>query len=285
MNSANYVDQMIVDGKAAKKDLMQLSWDAAKACVGWSYVFGARGQLCTPANRRARYSEDHPTIKSKCKNFDGSGSCNGCQWYPGGQRTRFFDCRGYTYWVLLQVYGWKLMGTGATSQWNTEDNWTAKGTIDTVPEDMLVCLFVKKGNKMEHTGFGYKGQTLECSNGVQYFSTRNKKWTHWGLPKCVSNAAPQPEPSPEPTPAPEPAPTPAPEPKYHPTLRKGDKGVYVVEMQEDLIKAGEKLPKYGVDGDFGNETLAALTAFQRSHPPLVVDGICGPKTWAELDKV
>lgn len=285
MNSANYVDQMIVDGKAAGKDLMQLSWDAAKACVGWSYVFGARGQLCTPANRRARYSEDHPTIKSKCKNFNGDGSCNGCQWYPGGQRTRFFDCRGYTYWILLQVYGWKLMGTGATSQWNTEDNWTAKGTIDTVPEDMLVCLFVKKGSKMEHTGFGYKGQTLECSNGVQFFSTRNKKWTHWGLPACIEGAIPEPEPAPQPEPAPAPAPTPAPEPKYHPTLRKGDKGVYVVEMQEDLIKAGEKLPRYGVDGDFGNETLAALKAFQKSHPPLVVDGICGPKTWAELDKV
>ena len=175
------------------------------------------------------------------------------------------------------------MGTGATSQWNTEDNWTAKGTIDTVPEDMLVCLFVKKGSKMEHTGFGYKGETLECSNGVQFFSTRNKKWTHWGLAKCISDVIPQPTPKPEPAPAP--APTPAPEPKYHPTLRKGDKGVYVVEMQEDLIKAGEKLPRYGVDGDFGNETLAALKAFQKSHPPLVVDGICGPKTWAELDKV
>lgn len=278
MNSANFVDSLIANGKAGGQDLMALAWDAAMACVGWAYVFGARGQYCTPANRRARYSEDHPTIKTKCQNFDGGGSCSGCKWYPDGQRTRFFDCRGYTYWILLQVYGWKLMGTGATSQWNTADNWKAKGEIATIPEDTLVCLFVKKGNKMEHTGFGYKGQTLECSSGVQYFAKRNKKWTHWGIPACIDGAKPEPAPTPEPTPGP------APEPKYHPTLRKGDKGVYVVEMQEDLLKAGEKLPRYGVDGDFGNETLAAVRSFQKSHG-LVVDGICGPKTWAELDKV
>lgn len=280
MNTANYVDSLIADGKAAGKNLMELSWEAAKACTGWSYVFGARGQFCTPANRRARYREDHPTIKTKCKNFDGNGTCKGCKWFPEEQRTRFFDCRGYTYWVLKQVYGWELMGAGATSQWNDEKNWAAKGEIATVPDDILVCLFVKKGSKMEHTGFGYHDETLECSNGVQYNKTRAKKWTHWGIPVVCAEPQPEPEPTPEPTP-----PQPAPEPKYHPTLRKGDAGIYVVEMQEDLLKAGEKLPRFGADGIFGNETLAALKNFQRKHPPLVVDGICGPKTWAELDKV
>ena len=274
MNSANYVDQMIADGKAAGRDLMELAWEAARACTGWAYVFGARGQLCTPANRRARYSDAHPTIKTKCQNFNGDASCRGCKWYPDGQRTRFFDCRGYTYWILLQVYGWKLMGAGATSQWNTAENWKAKGEIGTVPEDMLVCLFVKKGSKMEHTGFGYKGQTLECSSGVQYFSKRNEKWTHWGLPACIDG---------EPAPAPEPEPTPTPEPITRRTLRKGDKGAEVRLMQQDLMKAGEKLPRYGADGDFGNETLAAVKSFQKKHG-LKVDGICGQKTWAELMK-
>ena len=273
MNSANYVDELIAAGKAAGEDLMMLAWNAAKACTGWAYVFGARGQLCTPANRRARYSDAHPTIKSKCQNFNGDGSCQGCKWYPDGQRTRFFDCRGYTYWILLQVYGWKLMGTGATSQWNNADNWKAKGEIGTIPEDTLVCLFVKKGSKMEHTGFGYKGQTLECSSGVQYFSKRNAKWTHWGIPACIDA---QPAPGPEPTPTPEPV--------MRRTLRLGDKGAEVKLMQRDLMAAGESLPKYGADGDFGKETLAAVRSFQRKHPPLVVDGICGPKTWAELEK-
>ena len=167
--------------------------------MGWAYVFGARWQYCTPQNRRDRYSSDHPTIKTACRNFNGSGSsgCKGCKWYPNEKYTRINDCRGFSYGVLKSVYGWELIGAGCTSQWNTESNWTAKGTIDTMPKDTLVCLFVKKGAKMEHTGFGLNNETVECSNGVQHFTTRNKKWTHWGLPKCVSGDVPVPPPVPE----------------------------------------------------------------------------------------
>ena len=201
MNSAEYVSKLIADQKAAGTDLQAVSWNAALACVGWAYVFGARGQYCTPANRRARYSSDHPTIKTKCKNFNGSSSegCKGCQWYPNQKYTRFFDCRGFTYWILKQVYGWELMGAGATSQWNTASNWKAKGPISTMPKDTLVCLFVQKGKTMEHTGFGLNNETVECSSGVQHSTTRNKKWTHWGLPVCVEGGVqPEPEPGPEP---------------------------------------------------------------------------------------
>ena len=196
MNSAEYVSKLIADQKAAGTDLQAVAWNAALACVGWAYVYGARGQYCTPENRRARYSDEHPTIKTKCKNFNGSSSagCTGCQWYPEEKYTRFFDCRGFTYWVLKQVYGWELMGAGATSQWNTEKNWKAKGTISTMPADTLVCLFVKKGDKMEHTGFGLNNETVECSSGVQHFTTRKAKWTHWGVPACISY---KPEPVPE----------------------------------------------------------------------------------------
>lgn len=66
-----------------------------------------------------------------------------------------------------------------------------------------------------------------------------------------------------------------------PTLRKGDKCDAVREMQQLLIKAGCKLAKYGADGDFGGETLAAVKAFQTANA-LDVDGICGPLTWAKL---
>lgn len=290
MNTASYVDELIEKVKAEELSVSEKCWQVAMACNGWAYVFGAYGEYCDPSNRRSRYNgcrdEDaKANIKAKCKNFNGRddkpAGCMGCKWFLGTEeskdhegRTRFFDCRGYIYFVLHKVCGmWGKCPAGATTMWNTASNWTAKGTIDTIPEDILVCLFVKKGSTMEHIGFGYKGQTLECSSGVQFFTKRNKKWTHWAIPTCVSEI-----PQPEPTPAPEP------EPKYHPTIRKGDVGVYVVEMQEDLVKLGEKLPIYGVDGKFGNETLAALKSFQKKHPPLVVDGICGPKTWAVLDK-
>ena len=67
----------------------------------------------------------------------------------------------------------------------------------------------------------------------------------------------------------------------HPTLRKGDKGDAVRELQHLLMERGYSLPKFGADGDFGNETLKAVKAFQKSHG-LKEDGIVGQSTWAAL---
>lgn len=267
MNSADYVQGQIDELKKSGQPLQYVAWLVALLCEGWAYVFGARGEYCTPSNRRARYSDAHPTIKSKCKNFDGNGSCSGCKWLPGGKKTRFFDCRGFTYWVLLQVFDWKLMGAGATSQWNDENNWKAKGTIDNIPKDTLVCLFVQKGKTMEHTGFGYNNETCECSNGVQHFTTRNKKWTHWAIPVCCDGSY---------TP---PAPTPGTD---RPTLRRGSKGEYVTLLQTTLINKGYDCGSCGVDGDFGKATEAAVKAFQQDNG-LNADGIVGANTWRALD--
>ena len=198
MNNADQVADLIEKLKTGGIPLAEAAWKTALACVGWPYVFGARGELCTPSNRRSRYSDAHPTIKTKCQNFDGKGTCKGCKWYPDKKRVRCYDCRGFTYWVLLQIYDWKLVGAGATSQWNTESNWSKKGKIADMPKDTLCCLFVNKGNKMEHTGFVLNNETVECSSGVQHFTTRNKKWTHWAVPVCVSgDVPPKPEPTPE----------------------------------------------------------------------------------------
>lgn len=269
MYTADFVDDYIKTLKEQGIPLSEVAWKTALACVGWAYVFGARGQYCTPANRRSRYNgtsagKDHDNIKDKCKNFDGNKSCSGCQWYPGG-RTRFFDCRGFTYWILLQVYGWKLNGSGCTSQWNDNSNWKAKGKIaDGIPENTLVCLFYQnKSNPktIEHTGFGYNGATVECSGTVYKKSTMDKKWTLWAIPKCIEGDIP---------------------PMSKPTLRKGDKGEYVTLLQTKLIQLGYDLSPYGADGKFGNKTLDAVKAFQRDNK-LDPDGICGRLTWAALD--
>jgi hypothetical protein len=222
----------------------------------------------------ASKGEEHPTIKSKCKNFDGSGSCSGCKYYPGG-KTRAFDCRGFIYWVLLQVYGWKLMGAGCTSQWNNKDNWKAKGKIsDGIPANTLVCLFYSKDNKektWEHTGFGFNNETVECSSGVQHFTSRNKKWTHWAVPACIDGQIPTPEPVPV-----------DPSGETRPTLKRGSNGEYVKELQRLLTGRGYSVGSCGIDGDFGRATEAALKEFQRDCG-LTADGICGPKTWAAFD--
>ena len=274
MNSANYVANQIAALKQKGIPYDEVAWQAALMCVGWPYVFGARGQYCTPSNRRSRYNgtsagKDKDNIKSKCRNFDGGSSagCVGCQWYPNSQFTRIFDCRGFTYWILMAVYNWELQGVGCASQWNNEKNWKAKGAIaDGIPADTLVCLFYrnpKDKNVMDHTGLAYNGETVECSGTVIYSKTINKKWEYWAVPACVGGDVPVPAPT-------------------RPTLRRGSSGEYVTWVQTKLIQLGYNLQPYGADGKFGAKTEAAVKDFQRDHD-LNSDGIVGPKTYEALD--
>lgn len=66
-----------------------------------------------------------------------------------------------------------------------------------------------------------------------------------------------------------------------PTLKKGSKGSSVRAMQTLLIGYGYTCGCCGADGDFGGGTQIAVRNFQLDNR-LVVDGICGPKTWAKL---
>ena len=66
-----------------------------------------------------------------------------------------------------------------------------------------------------------------------------------------------------------------------PELRKGSRGAAAKALQILLMGYGYDLGSFGADGDFGGKTDTALRAFQ-SAKGLVVDGICGPATWAKL---
>lgn len=66
-----------------------------------------------------------------------------------------------------------------------------------------------------------------------------------------------------------------------PTLRDGDQGTAVRILQRMLIMRGCQLPRYGCDAHYGEETKAAVKAYQTTHA-LTTDGICGPLTWASL---
>lgn len=68
---------------------------------------------------------------------------------------------------------------------------------------------------------------------------------------------------------------------YRPTLKKGDTGGYVKELQADLVALGYDIGKAGVDGDFGTATETAVKLFQAEHD-LSVDGICGDTTWKTI---
>lgn len=276
MNTAKYVDQMVTKWKQEGQSLPSIAWNAALLCVGWPYVYSSWGAECTPAERRKRYRmcPDHEAIKTKCKAFD-SGDCSGCKWFPGGERVRCFDCRGFTDKVLNWV-GIDLYGDTCGVQWNHKKNWAAQGLIATMPKDKLCCLFVRKDGKFIHTGLGLNNEVCDCGNNVQHTKSRPAKWTHWAVPAGLYEGAIQ-------TTEPEKDQGTQQSTSSRQTLRKGNKGPLVKELQGMLDKLGYNLGICGIDGDYGTATAAAVRSFQSDHR-LTVDGVCGPKTWAELEK-
>ncbi|MEJ2459572.1 MAG: peptidoglycan-binding protein, partial [Novosphingobium sp.] len=65
-------------------------------------------------------------------------------------------------------------------------------------------------------------------------------------------------------------------------LRNGSRGEPVRKVQQALIDLGFPLPRFGVDGKFGNETGTAVRSFQQAQH-IQVDGIVGPVTMGKLD--
>lgn len=261
MNTANQVEsirqQMEQEG-AARPDIIR---QVALACIGWPYVFGAWGEECTPAGRKRRVRDDHPTIRSACQVLSGKASdCSGCKWYPQDERVRMYDCRGFTRWLIQQV-GLDITGQGATSQYNTNANWVRKGRISDGMPDVVCCLFRQKGSSMEHTGMHIGGGVVvDCSVNVRNGGMSG--WTHYAIPVGLYSEEE------------------IPVTVVKPTLRKGDRGDNVQELQETLNRLGYDCGE--ADGVFGSKTKTAVEAFQKASG-LSVDGVVGRNTWAALD--
>ena len=64
-------------------------------------------------------------------------------------------------------------------------------------------------------------------------------------------------------------------------VKKGAEGDLVKLFQEALINCGIKLPEFGVDGNFGNETREGVEEFQRREG-LTIDGGIGIETSGKL---
>ena len=270
MISANEVDQMIVAWKAAGLTKPEIIDHTARACLGWPYVFGAWGELCTPSARGRRARSDHPTIKSKCQVLSGkASSCVGCPWGIG---VRMYDCRGFTRWLLQQV-GLDLEGGGATTQWGTVKNWALRGSKKDLPEGKVACLFQQNGTKMAHTGIVLPDRTvIHCSVGVQTGKFSAKSWTHFAIPAGLYSAEELGTNNERSTGA-----------FARPMLRKRSRGEEVADLQRALIQLGYDVGKTGADGIFGRKTLAAVKAFQKNNG-LKDDGIVGPLTYGKLDE-
>lgn len=271
MNSAKTVETLIAEWKHAGIDKTQLVVNDAEAKVGWPYCWGATGQYCTVANRKAKMNNsrisdgDRELIRKRCQILNGSkSSCAGCAYYPNSQTTRMYDCIGFIN-SLLDDAGIDHYGAGCTIMWSHKANWLQTGKITNIPE--MVCLVFQQepGNekKMQHIGL-YIGNNwvIHCSGTVKKQTLSSYPWTHFGVLKGLGGEIPV--------------------PTTEPTLRRGSTGPYVVECQTDLITLRYDVGPSGADGKYGAKTEAAVKQFQKDHA-LTADGICGPKTWDALD--
>ena len=143
MNNYSQVNELVAFWKSAGMAKNEILRKTAEVCLGWPYVWGGYGQLCSPANRRSYAdrsscpSAEAEQIRKMCRALSGKdASCAGCRYYLSGGWTRFFDCRGFTRWLLQQA-GLSLKGAGATSQWNDASNWAEKGVISGMPMDKV----------------------------------------------------------------------------------------------------------------------------------------------------
>ena len=263
MYTAIEVDAILAELKQQAVSRPDIIRRLSESCLGWPYVFGASGELCTPSVRRkyASYRPDHAAaITSACPVLSGKqATCAGCKW----DGCRCFDCRGFTRWLLAQV-NLNLYGGTVTAQWETSSNWAIKGDIKDMPHGLICCVFreghtgMYVGNELTRHCGGKKGQVVEEP------LPGSPKWLRYAIPSGLYTTDELRE-----------AGLDVDESKNIPTLRNGSRGDEVEELQA-LLNA-----KYGfnldVDGIFGAKTEAAVKAFQRAHG-LTADGVVGPKT-------
>ena len=272
MNSANQVDQLVEQWKQAGLSKEQIIVRTAEAELGWPYVWGAVAALCTPskreyyAGRSSCPQGEKELIISRCPALASGKSCTGCTYYPNNARVQINDCQGFVKQLQSRV-GITLSGGGATSMWDNNSNWSAKGPISEMPPGQVCCVFMWNTAKQnmshvgEHVG---QGQIIHCSGTVKRGKTTDKGWTHYAIPKGLSAGGDTPMP-------------------WRSTVRYGSRGDDVRYVQETLQKLGYDIGASGVDGIYGKKTEAAVKDFQKAHG-LVVDGICGPMTYQALQE-
>ena len=269
MRTASDVKELVAKWIAEGKDKSFIVVNAAEACMGWPYVWGAVGSDCSPSRRQYYAGRDvcpdgeKKVIINTCQALNGSGkSCGGCKWYPDNMRTLCNDCQGFCKNIFSRV-GITLPGAGATSMYNTASAFTERGKIADIPKDKVCLVFMQSGDKMSHVGIHIgNGDIIHCSGTVKRGKITDKGWTHYAIPKGMSGNVPTTD---------------------KPTLRRGSTGEYVTLLQTKLIQLGYDVGATGADGKFGDKTAAAVRMFQRDHG-LTQDGVVGKNTWAALDE-
>jgi len=252
----------------------------------WGYIWGKAGVLWTDAQQKNlvqyfvnKYGTNWK-INSEAKDDSRYRSATlGSKWI--GHYVA--DCSGLFKWAFNKHKVSIAHGSNTIylSYCSAKGKLSGGRRIDGQTLKIGTAVFVYNSNKdnYKHIGLYVGGsRVIEAQGtdaGVCVSNIAATKWTHWGELKNVNyenvGSDPVQEPAKEDV------------KPWMPTVRKGSKGDAVVQMQTILYRLGYDLGSYGIDGDYGKKTEAAVKAFQRDHG-LAVDGVCGPMTWDALQK-
>ena len=234
----------------------------------WGYIWGTSGEQWTAAKQKA--------LEKTTDDDRAQGRKYGSKWI--GHTVA--DCSGLFTWAFRKLGGTMYHGSDTMyRKYCVDKGELRKGKrADGAALKPGTAVFVWNGKKYSHVGLFTGGDTvieaMGTINGVTTTKVSASKWTHWGELTGVdysgNNGTAHSVPSGTDGLS-----------RPFPTLRRGDKGQAVKEMQSLLDRLGYDLGSCGVDGDFGKNTEAAVKRFQRDHG-LAADGICGPETWANL---
>lgn len=218
-----------------------------------------------------------------------SGSQKEKALYWRDHATRVWDCNGLAEGIYEILTG-KNINQRARNNYNT---WCDPKGVGTIPGDKRVpgaaVFWGNSASTISHVAYLYKPVKesnpqgdwyLIEARGVAYgvvmtkLSTRKPKFWGWMTKYFDYSGVSKIDITPVPTSI----------TFGNRTLKKGMKGDDVIALQNALMKLGFNLPKYGADGDYGNETIIAVKAFQKKYN-LTADGVAGPKTFAQLKKL
>ena len=145
--------------------------EKALSLVGQGYIYGAKGQTCSPVFRKqqaAQYPDQADNILGTGAKWDGKP---------------VWDCAQLTRAVAKE--GGVTLVSGATSQWK-KTMWEKCGTIDTLPQNTTVFVYRQQDGVMQHTGVALGDGTCVhaggTAQGVIRQSVKEYAWTHWAVP-------------------------------------------------------------------------------------------------------
>lgn len=173
----NYGREVMAIRTLNEKEKAIVTW--AKAQVGSGYAWGSVGQTLTDSSLAKLISQHGTNVNMPLV----------LKWMGH----KVFDCAGLITAAFSNILNTRIV-SGVSSQWKG-NYWELKGTIDTMPRDVVCVLYKEKptANPMQHGGLYLGDDTVVdargTDSGVLFSKFESYPWSHWAIPKGLLSAA------------------------------------------------------------------------------------------------